>query len=211
MGGAVGWCGSITMARNAPGWRWQDGAPGADFMDEAHITRRVVGFHDYRLDGLSDLLMRAHGASVIDVGCNKGHAAWEFVANGARLVHGCDIHAPSIVAAKHWFAEIPHCETRFEVVDLSKPDPLAVFGADGYDIVLFIGVYHKLVRVMESKALEALLLDLGKRALQYLAFMGYPEHLQAIDDAMKRSGLRRIHTSELAYPNRPAAIYKRGA
>src|SRR5215831_175884 len=163
--------------RKAPGWRWQDDAAGADFMDEAHLARRVHGIHDFRLDGISDLLMRARGASVLDVGCNKGHAAWDFFANGARIVHGCDIHGPSIQAAKHWFAEIPVVESRFEVVDLTKPKALDVFGPGGYDIVLFIGVYHKLIRAIDQKALDPLLLDMGRRSLQYFAFMGYPAHL----------------------------------
>lgn len=196
--------------RNAPGWRWQDDAVGAKFMDEKNICRRVHGLHDFRLDGISDLLMRARGASVLDVGCNKGHAAWDFFANGARLVYGCDIDAPSIQTARYWFAEIPGVESRFEVVDLTKPGAMVnAFGNDAFDIVLFIGVYHKLVRIMDRQSLDHLLLDLGIRALHYFAFMGYPEHLATIDQAMAKCRLTRIHMSELAFPGRPAAIYKK--
>ena len=194
----------------APGWRWQDDAIGGQFMDEKNLQRRVHGFHDIRFDGLSDLLMRARGASVLDIGCNRGHLAWDFFVNGARLVHGCDIHAPSIQAARVWFSEIPGMVSRFEVVDLTKPDAMvATFGAEQYDIVLFIGVYHKLIRVMGAGPLSTLTRELGKRAIKYFAFMGYGEHLFQVDIDLKAAGLRRIHTSELAFPGRPAAIWQR--
>lgn len=193
-----------------PGWRWQDDAVGGQFMDEKNLQRRVHGFHDIRFDGISDLLMRARGASVIDVGCNRGHVAWDFFVNGARLVHGCDIHAPSIQAARVWFSEIPGVESRFEVVDLTKPDAMRnTFGDHAYDIVLLIGVYHKLVRVMDKGSLSALMRDLGKRAVHYLGWNGYDDAVAPIDADLSAVGLRRVHTSELGYPGRTAAIWKR--
>lgn len=179
-------------------------------MDEAHPARRVIGINDLRFDGLSDLLLRAQGCSVIDIGCNKGHVAYEFYIHNARLVHGCDIYAPGIMAARQWFAELGDCESKFEVVDLEKPGAMAeAFGSEGYDIVLLIGVYHKLVRVMAPQALSDLMRDLGKRSLRYFGWNGYPEHLMPIDIDLGATGLKRIHTSEIARPGRPAAIWRR--
>jgi len=196
--------------RKAPGWRWQDEAAGGGMMDENHLTRRVVGFHDIRFDGLSDLLMRARGASIIDIGMNRGHVAYEFAVNGARLVHGCDIYAAGVMAARHWFAELPHIESKFEVVNLAEPGALTkAFGSEGYDITLFIGVYHKLSRILDSKGLSDLVRDIGRRSLTYCGAMVHPEHLKTIDADMAAEGLKRIHTSELAYPGRPAVIWKR--
>jgi hypothetical protein len=159
---------------------------------------------------LSDLLMRARGASVIDIGMNRGHLAYDFALNGARLVHGCDIYAAGVLAARHWFAELPHVESKFEVVDLTKPDALEkAFGNQNYDITLLIGVYHKLARVMDAQSLSKLIRWIGNRSASYFGWMGYPDALPPIDVDMKVCGLKRIHTSELAFPGRPAAIWKR--
>src|SRR5262245_13007044 len=101
-------------SRIASGVRWQDKAQGGGMMDELHPQRRVMGLHDIRFYGLSDLLLRARGCSVIDIGMNRGHVAYDFAINGARLVHGCDIDGASVQAARHWFSELPHCQTQFE-------------------------------------------------------------------------------------------------
>jgi SAM-dependent methyltransferase len=194
----------------AAGVRWQDVAQGGGMMDELHPQRRVVGLHDIRFDGLSDLLLRARGCSVIDVGCNRGHVAYEFAINGARLVHGCDIDAPSIQAARIWFSELPHCQSRFEVVNLEKgPASLEVFGPGGYDIVLFLGTLHKLKRVMRPELLSSLIIDLGRRAHPYLAWSGYQVDLQLMDRELATIGMRRVHTSYLALPDKPYAIWKK--
>jgi SAM-dependent methyltransferase len=191
--------------------RWQDAAQGGGMMDEEHPVRRSgVGSHDVRFDGLSDLLLRALGCSVIDIGCNRAHVAYDFAINGARLVHGCDIDAASMQAARIWFSELPHVQSRFEVVDLEKgPSSLDVFGSAGYDIVLFIGVVHKLKRVMKPEVLNYLVQELGRRTITYFGWNGYAEDLKMMDDNLGVMGLIRVHTSELVLPGRPAAIWKR--
>lgn len=192
------------------GWRWQEKAMRDGLMDETHPVRRVQGIHEIRFDGLSDLLLRAHGCSVFDVGCNRGHVGWDFAVNGAAVVHGCDIHGPSIQCARLWFAEHPHVQSKFEVVDLERgPSAIqAAFGDTQYDIVLLIGVQHKLKREMKDEELIMLLYHLGTRAKTYFAWNGYSEDLEQMDYALHRAGLRRVHTSELAIPGRPAAIWK---
>jgi 2-polyprenyl-3-methyl-5-hydroxy-6-metoxy-1,4-benzoquinol methylase len=193
------------------GWRWQDQASGASLMDETHPVRRVVGIHEIRFDGLSDLLLRAHGCSVFDVGCNRGHLGWDFACNGARLVHGCDIDQPSIQCARMWFSEHPHLESKFEVVNLEHGPPAvtAAFGELKYDIVILSGVQHKLKRVMNIPALDALIVHLGERANTYFAWNGYEEDLPQMDLCLVKAGLNRVHRSELALPGRPAVIWKR--
>jgi 2-polyprenyl-3-methyl-5-hydroxy-6-metoxy-1,4-benzoquinol methylase len=193
------------------GWAWQATAQGGGMMDEEHPVRRVIGIHEIRFDGLSDLLIRAHGCSVFDVGCNRGHVGWDFAMNGARIVHGCDIDRASIQCAKMWFSEHPHVESKFETVDLSiGPDAVTMaFGSHRYDMVLLIGVQHKLKRIMPADNLFELIKHLGDRALTYFAWNGYVEDMVQMDQALKKAGLKRVHTSELALEGRPAAIWKR--
>lgn len=181
-------------------------------MDVTHPVRRSgVGSHDIRWIGLNDLLLFACGASVLDVGCNRGHVGYEFARNEARLVHGCDIDAPSIIAARHWFSELPYVQSKFEVVDLTGGGAALTkaFGPEGYDIVLFIGVQHKLKRMMKPQQLDDLISDLGTRALTYLGWNGYTEDLEQMDRALNKAGLKRVHTSEIPGPGRPAAIWAR--
>lgn len=178
-------------------------------MDEKHLMRRVVGIHEIRFDGISDLLLRARGCSVFDVGCNRGHVGWDFAMNGASVVHGCDLHAPSVQCARMWFSEHPHVSSKFEVVDLAGgPDTVKrAFGDQAYDIVLLIGVQHKLKRTMSQGDLQLLISHLGDRAKTYFAWNGYADDLPQMDAGLV--GLQRVHTSELALPGRPAAIWKR--
>ena len=197
--------------RQAAGWRWQDLAAGGGLFDEIHPTRRVAGLHDIRFDGISDLLLRARGCAVIDVGCNRGHVAYDFAMNGARLVHGCDIHAPSIQAARIWFSELPHIESQFEVVNLEGGANAMneAFGDHGYDIVLFLGTLHKLKRVMQPQPLTDLVRHLVKRAFHYFVWSGYADDLAFVDYCAKEERFKLIHRSELAMPDRPAAIWIR--
>lgn len=179
-------------------------------MDEAHPVRRVAGVHDVRFSGLSDLLLFANGSSVIDIGMNRGHVAYDFYLNRARVVHGCDIDGASVQVARHWFSELPHVQSQFEVVDLEKgPKSLDPFGPEGYDIVLFIGVYHKLKRVMAPDDLSNLVFHIGTRAIKFLGWNGYAEDVPAMDKALEQSKLTRLHTSELELSGRVAAIWKR--
>lgn len=190
--------------------RWQDAALKAGLMDDKLPKRRVQGLHDLRFDGLSDLLLRARGRSVLDVGCNRGHTLYDFALNGAVEVHGCDIFGPGMAAARQWFAEVRECDAQFEAVDLSKgPAALAVFGDRRYDIVMMLGVLHKLKREMTSELLSSLVKELGNRASMYFAWSGYPEEIAQLDADLGSCGLKRIHTSEMAGPGHPAAIWQR--
>ncbi len=192
----------------SPGWRWQDEAAGGGLMDEVHPSRRVMGVHDIRFDGISDLLLRARGCSVLDVGCNRGHVCYDFAINGARLVHGCDIYGPGIQAARQWFAELPHVASKFEVVNLEEgPSGLInAFGKEAYDIVLVLGTTHKLNRAMEPAAISELVTFLARRAVTYFVWSGELKDLDQIDAAV---GMRIVHMSELAKLGWPSVIWKR--
>jgi len=181
-------------------------------MDDKNPIRRVVkGLHDVRWDGLSDLLLRARNRSVLDVGCNRAHTLYDFALNGAKLVHGCDIYGPGMAAAQHWFAEVRDCQSKFEAVDLSKGAGALdqAFGNMRYDIVLMLGVLHKLKREMTPEAVSGLMQNLGRRAIEYFGWSGYPEEIPQLDFDMGAVGLKRIHTSEIGGIGHPAAIWRR--
>lgn len=191
--------------------RWQDQAQKAGLMDELNPVRRVTaGLHDVRFDGLADLMLRAHGRSVLDIGCNRGHTLYDFALNGAKVVHGCDIYGPGMAAARQWFAEVRQCESQFEVVDLTKgAKSLRVFSDRRYSIVLMLGVYHKIKREMPDDTLYELMCEIGRRAVEFFGWSGYLEEVQPIDEAMKASHLKKVAYSEIAGEGHPAVIWRR--
>jgi SAM-dependent methyltransferase len=185
--------------------------------DERRIMRRVGGPHNYRLDGIGDLLTRARGASVMDLGCNRGQVGHDFVLNGAITLHGCDIDEDSVAVARKWFIDFKQVQSRFEVLDLTAgPKSLEAFGAMRYDIILMLATYHKIKRQMPAKLLSELSRDLARRTIKYFAWRGTSEdrpaneaELVALDVDLKAGGLRRIHTSYLSETLGVAAIWAR--
>lgn len=182
---------------------------------EKYMMRRVAGAHDIRLDGVIDILSRARGASVFDVGCNRGLVAQEFFRNGAVICHGCDIDPEAILVAKGVFADLRACESKFEVVDLTE-GPKALNRFDSYDIVVLLATYHKIKRVMDKSSLSALMVDLGKRTLKWFVWRGTSEkanenegEILQIDRDMKAAGLKRIHTSYISQQLGVACIWER--
>jgi SAM-dependent methyltransferase len=187
-------------------------------VDEYKIMRRVAGRHNYRLDGLTDLLVRALGMSVLDLGCNRGAAGYDFAQHGARVVHGCDINKDAILIAKHWFADCRNVEAKHEVIDLSKgADAIRQFcGPTHYDTILMLATYHKIKRVMPAPALSGLMQELAKRTIKYLAWRATSEkydennaEMSQIDKDVKDAGLKRVHTSHISQELGVAAIWAR--
>lgn len=177
------------------------------------LMRRVQGYHDLRLDGMSDLLHRARGASVFDIGCNRGMAGFEFAVNGASRVMGCDIYEDGITAARHVFCDLRAVKHRFEVVDLTGGEKAMrqAFGADAdlqHDITLMLATYHKLKRIMPAGDLSALMRYFGSKTRRYFAWRGYEDEIPQIDADLGKCGLTRIHTSKIS-DIQPAAIWSR--
>ena len=175
------------------------------------LMRRVAGDHDLRLDGISDLLSRARGATHFDFGCDNGDVCHEFARNGARRVMGCDIDHDSVVTARRQHANYRCVAHRFEVVDLAGGYAAMkqAFGKDAdlkHDIVTMLATYHKIKRKMDAAALAELMGWIGGRTVKYFAWRGYEEEIPIIDKQI--AGLTRIHTSLISDLG-PCAIWAR--
>lgn len=179
--------------------------------------RRVAGIHNIRLDGMVDLLGRARGASVFDIGCNRGMVGYEFYLNGARLVHGCDIYEDGIKTAREVFADARDCTSQFEVVDLTNGSvALNPFGHGLYDMVICLATYHKLKRIMRPDDLSDLMRHFGHRTGKYFAWRGTSdkpgeneEEMRALDGDLAAAKLKRIHTSYISSDLGMCAIWGR--
>ena len=177
--------------------------------------RRVGGSHDIRMDGMCDLIMRAKGASVLDIGCNRGLVAFEFANNGATKVHGCDNYEAGIRTAREIFADLRNCKSKFECVDLTSPNAMQnAFGDQKYQIVLMLATYHKLKRIMGASQLAMLMADIANRTVKYFAWRGTSRdkesndaELATLDKALHE--FKRIHYSEISEELGAAAIWQR--
>lgn len=186
-------------------------------MSENKLMRRVQGYHDLRMDGMLDLVIRAKDKAVMDIGCNRGLVGFEFANNGARLVHGCDNYAEGIATARHIFCDLRNCESRFEVTDLTKgPSALAPFGDQKYDITVMLATYHKLKRAMPIAVLSDLMVHLGRRTTQYFAWRATGEdpadnevEFGQVNKDMGAVGMRMIHRSYISQQLGVAAIWGR--
>jgi SAM-dependent methyltransferase len=180
------------------------------------VQRRVAGYHDVRMDGISDLILRARDMRVFDIGCNRGLVGLEFAQNGAKAVHGCDIFAEGINTAREVFADLRYVESRFEVVDLTGgPKSLEMF-TERYDITLCLATYHKLKRVMKPADLTSLMQHFGRWTKLYFGWRGTSdkpdendEEIANLDRDLKPVGLVRIHTSYISKELGVAAIWSR--
>jgi SAM-dependent methyltransferase len=190
-----------------------------DVMSTPHykVQRRVAGQHNFRLDGLADLLTRAKGQAVFDIGCNRGAAGYDFAQNGATKVHGCDIYEQGSLAAREWFADLRSVESQFEVCDLTQgPQALKRFNGNQYDVTLCLATYHKLKRVMDAAALSDLMRHFGRMTKSYFGWRGTSDkanendaEITALDKDLGEVGLRRIHTAYISSELGVAAIWAR--
>lgn len=201
-----------------------------DWTDKG-IQRRSINFSAYRLDGLLDLLPRASGRSVFDIGCNRGRACEDMVYAGAKVVHGCDIGVeddgvtPVVATANRWFADNRAVEARFEMVDL-KGGPAALQKAFGksyriYDFMFMLAVYHKLRREMPLQELLALVDHFAKQTGRFFVWRGSREEKPEFEHVLLQNKFRLVHYSEIcevqpieepstAVPKaQPAAIWAR--
>lgn len=175
--------------------------------DSYRLMRRVAGYHDIRMDGMTDLVMRAKEASVFDIGCNRGLVGFEFYQNGAKRVHGCDNFEEGIRVAREVFMDLRAVESKFEVVDLcGGPKAVdAAFGAQQYDITLLLATYHKLKRVMPAEKLSDLMKWFCERTTRYFAWRGTSDkpaenedEMKTLDQDFKPLGFSRVQTSTLS-------------
>lgn len=158
-----------------------------------------IRFGDYhlRMGGMLDMLFYAQGASVLDVGCNRGLISYLFAQAGARLVHGCDYYEPAIEVCRQWFADLKEVQSQFEVCDLSQgPASLSKFGNGQYDIILLSAVIHKIRRQMPVDLLRDLLRHFGNVSTKYIAARVVDEDRDLLEEAIASTHIR-VHWSIL--------------
>jgi hypothetical protein len=186
----------------------QQGAPDG--------PRTVYGSHGDRLSGLRDLFQYARGMSVLDVAMNHGLVSLEFARRGVSLVHGCDYHEPGVTTARSIFAEFKKIPSRFEVVDLTGGAEAlqTAFGEDylpRYDIILFLGIYHKLKDQTSDAVIEGLVRHLAERTSRHFVVRTASiAMLGELKPMLTDAGMTKVHFSALSLVVGPMEIWQRG-
>lgn len=182
-------------------------------LEPRQITRRAAGFHDNRLDGLTDLVMRARGATVLDIGCNRGGVLFEMFCNGATTVHGVDIDRGCVMVAREWFADFRNVDARFENIDAARGGVAGIDSAFAgefktrYDIIIMLDTVHKIRRQIDVQAFEELMRSIARKTGTYFAWRGHPEEAPILDKLM--IGFERVHYSKLVPDMNPCGIWQR--
>jgi 2-polyprenyl-3-methyl-5-hydroxy-6-metoxy-1,4-benzoquinol methylase len=184
-------------------------------QNPADTPQSLIGYHEDRLSGLRDLLHHAKGATILDIGMKHGLIAFQFARYGAALVHGCDVDVAAVNTARAVFTELA-IPSRFEVLNLAE-GPGALEAGFGnayqlrYDIVLFLGVYHKLKDQASDAVIAELVRHLASRTGRYFAHRTANNALRAeLNKLLTDSGLHCVGYSDLA-PSvvGPAEVWRR--
>lgn len=113
-----------------------------------------------RLEGIEPLLPLAKDADVLDVGCAEGVIAQQFLAAGARSVHGFDIDGARVTAARYVCADAKG-DAVFKLDSVAPWPEFSARNAEllrhGYDIVLYLAVHQHLEPGLRDAVLDGLL------------------------------------------------------
>jgi hypothetical protein len=98
-------------------------------------------------------------------------------------------------------------QSKFEVCDITLPDALDWCNLH-YDIVLLLGVYHKLKRAMSATALETLIEQLSERSRRFFAWNGHADEYTEVSGVLGH--MKLVHWSLLTQqPTAMTAVWKR--
>jgi 2-polyprenyl-3-methyl-5-hydroxy-6-metoxy-1,4-benzoquinol methylase len=124
-----------------------------------------------RFHGLDLLLPKCSGCTVLDFGSSYGLFSYEFARHGATTIHGFERDRSAVKFAKTLFQYVP-IESAFMQANLAIPVEVferkyAAQLLPQYDIVLFLGVYHHLLRQMPKDELHELIVALLHRCKKW--------------------------------------------
>lgn len=178
------------------------------------FQRRAIGWHGYRLDGMSDVLLRCRGASVLDIAASRGMISYELALNGATVLHGVDEYEKGMEVANEVFADIRAVDAKFVKCDL-RGGMTAVADALGedflrlYDIVIYMAIHHKLKRIMDERSLTDLVDGLAAACNGYFLFRGSDQEQDEVGKRLNIYGLRMIQWSAITEDDAPCSIWQR--
>jgi hypothetical protein len=106
------------------------------------------GTYESRIKGLDIMYPLCEGKTVVDMGSSNGNIAYQFCCRGAKKLHGYEKDTTKVAFTNKLFASFP-TETRFMGAHLLNKNGKELFAKSldpEYDIVLYMGVHHCLMK-----------------------------------------------------------------
>ncbi|EDP71454.1 hypothetical protein FBALC1_03182 [Flavobacteriales bacterium ALC-1] len=124
-----------------------------------------------RFIGLENILAECKGLSILDIGAAEGLIDYEFAKNGCSLIHGFERDPKRVNFAKLLFQEVP-IESQFRKADLSIKfekfnNKFKDILLDNYDITLYLGVYHHLIKQSKEEDVHEFIKCLLRKTKTY--------------------------------------------
>lgn len=168
----------------------------------------IAGNREDRLSGLDLLLKLEPGFTVLDIGCHEAFIAEALALSGAGLIHGMDLHEPSLELARRRMAEHNAVLKRVDLCEgmpaLRRELPLL----PKYDVVLYLGIYQHMVRQMPPEAVSAFVSELFPMAQRYIAIRTPLKFWSKLREEPVMRGLRLVHQDDRNPAVSPLEIYE---
>lgn len=168
----------------------------------------IAGEREDRLSGLDPLFALEAGFSVLDVGCHQAFIAEALAESGATLVHGADLHEPSLQLARQRMARHQAVLARVDLCEgmegLRRELPLL----PRYDVVLYLGIYHHMRRQMAAAQVTAFIGALFPMAQRYLAIRTPAAFMEKLRQEPVMRGFRMVHRNDDNPAVSPVEIYE---
>lgn len=138
-----------------------------------------------RLDGLKQLFENSKDATVLDLGAAEGVIASYFAKNECKLIHGFELVEDRVKVAQNILSKTPVVQFAFHQAKLITwnqfIEQFKSIVLPQYDIVLFLGLYHHLLKEKRLKILYGAL----EKSKSWFAIRT-PESLAKADDIQNK-------------------------
>lgn len=168
----------------------------------------IAGNREDRLSGLDLLFQLPPGFTVLDIGCHEAFVAEALALSGAGLIHGVDLHEPSLEFARQRMAGHPAVLKRVDLCEgmaaLERELPLL----PKYDVLLYLGIYHHMARQMPAEAVSAFVTELFPMAKRYLAIRTPLKFMPTLREEPVMKSFRMVHRDDANPTVSPLEIYE---
>jgi len=168
----------------------------------------IAGNAADRLSGLDPLFQVEPGFNVLDIGCHEGFILERLVRCGAGVIHGVDLHRPSLAAAARRLeghpALLKHLDLCEGMAGLRRELPVS----PRYDLLLYLGIHHHMARQMPADALSAFVNELFPLTGRYLAIRTPARFMEVLRQEPVMRRFRLVHRHDQNPNLSPVEIYE---
>lgn len=169
------------------GWLYKD----ATISNERYTEKTYAS---QRLSGINFFKDKCENATVLDIGCAEGLISSQLAKYGASLIHGVEFQLQRLEEAEKLYGDFfkensisyKYTQENFEDTPLFMERNKSWL-RDEYDIILLLGVYHKI----KQNEVDKLIGPFVQKAKKYIACRGKYTHF--ISKYLAKKGFKLCH------------------